>query len=259
MKWLLRIIIFLYVTLCGVLYFIQQKVIFRPEVIEEDFSYRFGEEVEIKLEEDLYMNALWVKENPSQQTNKAILYLHGNRGSIRFGTHQISEMKGNGYDVFIPDYRSYGKTEGQLINDAQMLEDAHKAFEYLATKYKPENIIVVGYSLGTGMAAFVASQASIKHLLLIAPFTSLTDIKNQYLWFTPDFLLRFKLNTEKHLKNVDCPISIIHGTNDQIVPFKFSKEMESQYQEKVTLYPLDGVGHRRVIFSPLIGKLIRRF
>ena len=258
MKWLLGILTTIYLLLCGSLYSIQEKVIFRPEKISESYNFGIGEEVEIALDDDLQMNALWVKENPSSKSDKAILYLKGNRGSIRFGTYQIRQMKHNGYDILIPDYRSYGKTEGEPKNNKQLLRDADISYQFLKQHYQEENIVVIGYSLGTGMASYVASQNNPMHLLLIAPFTSLVDIKNQFLWFMPDFLLKYKLNNKKHLAKVKCPVTLLHGTRDQIVKYDFSEALSELYPSKVRLITVNGEGHRGIIFEPKIRDIIEQ-
>lgn len=256
MKWFFGIILSLYLLFCGVLFTIQERIVFNPEVLPESHQFRSGQEVEIPLDEDLSMNAILIKASKSP-SKKAILYFHGNRGSIRIGAYQIRQMRGLAYDILVPDYRGYGKTEGEPQNDKQVLSDAQKAFQYLANIYGSENIIVVGYSLGTGMASYVASQSTIKHLLMIAPFTSLTDIKDEYIWFTPDFLLKYRLNTERHLENVHCPITILHGTEDQVVKYKHAQSLKSKFGDKINLITRKGAGHRRIIFDSAISEVLK--
>lgn len=256
MKLLFKIVAFLYIIGCVAIYSIQERFIFNAEHIEEDFNYGMGEEVEIPLDENVNMNALWVKENATSSKG-VILYLHGNRGSIRFGTYQIRHMRDLGYDILIPDYRSYGKTEGKICCEKQLLDDVQKAYDFLKTKYSEDKISIVGYSLGTGFASFLASQNKPKQLLLIAPFTSLTDIKNKYLWFIPDFLLKFKLPVSKFLESSNCPITIVHGDADRIVDYKFSIDLKEKFKDKVQLVTADNISHRRIIFDRTLKQTIQ--
>ena len=244
-----KFLLFLYVLACAVLYFVQDRFIFNPEHIPEDYTYRMGTEIEIPLEEDLSLNALLVQDSEGRKSEGVILYLHGNRGSIRFGIYQIRTMLNKGYDILIPDYRSYGKTEGNIGSEKKLYSDVQKVYDYLKSKYDEEKIMIVGYSLGTGMASYLARFNNPFHLVLVAPFTSLTDIKNKYAWFIPNFLLKFKLPVKKFLKNVSCPVTILHGTDDRIVDYNFSKKLKTRFPEKVDLITVRNEGHRGIIFD----------
>jgi len=256
MKSLLKIVVVLYILFGVVIYTVQEKFIFNAEKIEENFNYGVGREVEIPLDNEVSMNALWIKEK-ANNSKGVILYLHGNRGSIRFGTYQIRHMRDLGYDIFIPDYRSYGKTEGEICCEEQLLNDVQKAYDFLKTKYSEDKISVIGYSLGSGFASYISGHNNPKQLLLIAPFTSLTDIKNKYLWFLPDFLLKFKLPVTSFLETTKCPVTIVHGTADRIVDYKFSEDLKNKFGEKINLVTADNISHRRIIFDGVLKRTIR--
>jgi len=255
MKWL-KYLGFLYLLPCIGLYLIQEKVIFHPQALDENHQFRTGQEIEIPIDDALSMNCLLIKK-ATQKNKKVILYFHGNRGNIRRSIYQMRHAQEFNFDIFIPDYRSFGKTEGQLKSNKQILNDATKAYEYLTQFYSEENIIVIGYSLGTGMASYVSSKFNPAHLVLVAPFTSLTDIKNQYLWMFPNFLLKYKLDNAQHLKNTSFPITIIHGTHDEIVNYKYSKKLKELYP-RVNLITRAGVNHRGIILDNTLRKVLSR-
>jgi len=256
MKLFLKIIVSLYVIFCIAIYTVQERFIFNAEKIEENHHYGIGREVEIPLDDKVNMNALWIKEKPSNPKG-VILYLHGNRGSIRFGTYQIRHMRDLGYDIFIPDYRSYGKTEGEIGSEKQLLNDIQKAYDFLKTKYQENRISIIGYSLGSGFASYLSGHNNPKQLLLVAPFTSLTDIKNKYLWFLPDFLLRFKFPVTEFLETTKCPITIVHGDADKIVDYKFSKDLKNKFGDKINLVTAENISHRRIIFDSHLKSTIQ--
>lgn len=247
LKGLAKIFIVLYILACIVLYFSQDKIIFHGDFYPEDASYPGATDVEIPIDEGLTMNAALVSARPKSRSKGAILYLHGNKGNARRGLYQSRSMQNRGYDILIPDYRGYGKTEGQPINDRQLLEDANKAYQYLKSNYKEDRIYVVGYSLGSGMASFVAKENNPRGLFLVAPFTSLVAIKNQFLWMFPDFILKYKLSNKKHIQDVKMPITILHGTADNVVHYKYSTELKELYPN-VDLITYKGVSHRGIIF-----------
>lgn len=254
-KWFIRIFIILYVIPAIIAYFVQHKLILNPQKIEESREFRKGEEVEVPLTNTLSMNCLHIKE--SNPPKGVVLYFHGNKGNARRAIRQTRPVQELGYDVFIPDYRGYGKTEGSLWSDKELLADADKAYKFLAKEYKEENIYVMGYSLGTGMASYTAALNNPKHLILVAPFTSLTDIKDKYAWFYPDFLMRFQLPNIKFLKDVKAPVTIVHGTEDNIIDYAFSEELKSTFPDKIKLLASKGQSHRGIIFDQLLVKELR--
>lgn len=257
MKKLFWILLTIYI-LCSIgLFIIQDRVIFAAHPYANDFKYKEGTEHEIPLTDELEMNAVLVSENPGQRSKKAILYLHGNKGNARRGIYQARVMKSLGYDIMVIDYRGYGKTEGTPINDSQMLTDVDKAYKYLTQFYEEKNIVVLGYSLGSGMASYIASKNKPAHLVLVAPFTSLTDIKNQWLWMFPDFLLKFNLDNKKHLQDVTCGVSIIHGTEDNVVDYKYAEELKATYPQ-IELTTCEGLGHRRIIFDNRLRQILEK-
>ena len=248
MKWL-KLLFTLYMMACLGLYLIQDSLIFDGHPYPESQSYSQGEEVEIPLTDELSMNCLLIKAKAGTRSKGVFLYLHGNKGNIRGSVYQCRKLLNRGLDIFIIDYRGYGKTEGSPVNDRQVLEDANKAYAYLKQHYEEKNIYVIGYSLGTGMASYIASQNTPAQLILVAPFTSLTDIKNSFLWMFPDFLLKYKLDNERHLANTDVPVTIIHGTEDQVVDYGFSQKLKVRYPE-IELVSVSGQSHRGIIFDP---------
>ena len=255
MKLFLKIVVAIYILVCMLAYILQDKIILQPQKVYEEEVYTKGQEVEIPVAEDLTMNCLFIKsKTPSKGV---VLYFHGNKGNIFRSIYQSRTVQNIGYDVFIPDYRGYGKTEGKIWSDKDLLPDADQAYKFLMTMYAEKDIYVMGYSLGSGMASYVASQHTPAHLFLIAPFTSLVDIKNQYAWFLPDFLMRIKLPVEDFMKNVTCPVSIVHGTDDTVVDYKYSEQLKSEFPN-IKLITSEGQSHTRVIFDPLLKEELDR-
>ncbi len=254
---LLKIILGIYLLLCIGLYFAQEKVIFAAHQTSETEKYRAGYEVEIPLEGQLTMNTLIIPAATGTRSKGAIMYLHGNKGNIHRGIYQTRTMRNRGLDIMIIDYRSYGKTEDKPRSDKQMLTDAAKAYNYLKEHYDENQIYLVGYSLGTGMASYIAKTNNPAHLFLVAPFTNLTAIKDKYLWMFPDFLMKYKLDNAKHVKDLATPTTILHGTDDTVVDYKYSLELK-KINNKIDLITSKGQSHRGIIFDPLLRGALDR-
>lgn len=261
MKWLKRIalgILALFIVICVGLYFVQEKLMFRPSKLSESHAFRAGEEVEIKVSNDVSLNCLWLR---NRNSKGVILYLHGNRGSNQRCLYQAqSSLVGNSYDVFMPDYRGYGKSDGEIYSEQQMHDDAQAVYNFLKKNYPEEKIIITGYSMGSGMATKLAVENNPNQVFLIAPYYSLVDMKNRYVPFIPKFLLKYHLRNDKNVMDIQCPITIFHGTEDEVLPYDSSVKLKELRPNDIQLITLQDVSHRRAIFHPLvrqtIGKLL---
>ena len=223
-KIVLSSILSLYLLLMGILYTFQEKLIFLPEEISIDYSYNFPfsfEEVNLKTDDGETINALHLK---SENPKGIILFFHGNKGNlIRWGeiTSYFTQYQ---YDVFVIDYRGYGKSTGSF-NETKMYKDALLSYQYVKKQYREDQIIVYGRSLGTTFAAKVASENNPKHVVLEAPFYSLHNAANHKYKVIPKFLLHFKFNSYQMIPKITSPITIFHGTHDVVTPFKGSQQL----------------------------------
>ncbi|MCC6727352.1 MAG: alpha/beta fold hydrolase [Saprospiraceae bacterium] len=246
-----------YLLVCGVLYFSQEGIIFHPDKLPEDYRFTEGEEVELPVDEGIALNCLWMKEPASKGV---ILYLHGNKGSNQRCYHQAQTMAGNGYDIFMPDYRGFGKSDGEIESEAQLFSDVQAAYDFLKKHYTEQQIVVVGYSIGSGMASYLASQNHPQQLILMAPYTSVVDLKDSRAPILPDFLLKYPLRSVEFLKRVKFPVTLFHGSHDEVIPYHSSEVLQALNPKLFQLVKLDE-GHRGVVFNPIfqqtVSKLLR--
>lgn len=252
---ILIVLLALYLLLIGGLFFAQERFIFLNDQLPEDYRFDRGEEVEIEVEPGIRLSCLWLKE---PQAQGVILYLHGNKGSNRRCARQASNLAGLGFDVFMPDYRGYGKSDGCISSEKQLLSDVEKVYAFLLDHYDESRIIIVGYSLGSGMASWLATHHKPKHLVLVAPYLSLTDMKDRLFPFVPDAILKYRLPNDEYLRRVHSPVTIVHGTDDELIPFECAETLHRLYPERVELVPVPGAGHRRVIFSNTLREVLAR-
>ncbi|MEM1216727.1 MAG: alpha/beta fold hydrolase, partial [Bacteroidota bacterium] len=195
------------------------------------------------------LHALWLK---APSSRGVLLFWHGNVGSNRRCLRQADQMTGLGYDIFMPDYRGYGKSGGQMEDQDQMYADAQAVYDWLLTNYEADQIVIVGYSLGTGVATYLAQENSPQRLVLVAPYRSMVAMKNLILPVAPALLLKYKLRNDRQLPNSSCPVLIVHGTGDELIPPRHSEYLHRLIPERSELFLLPNVSHRGVIFS---GKL----
>ena len=104
----------LYIVICIGLYFVQESIIFDAHFLDADHRFRSGEEIRIPVDEDVSLSTYHLSvANPKG----VILYFHGNRGNIRRCIRQIERFAPTGFELYMPDYRGYGKSDGVISND----------------------------------------------------------------------------------------------------------------------------------------------
>ncbi len=255
----LKTIIGLYIVLCGLLYFFQEKLIFFPQKLDTDYQFKFGqnefEELNIKAPDGKLLNGLLFK---ADSTKGLIFYLHGNAGSLSSWGSVAETYTNLNYDVFILDYRSYGKSEGSINGQEQLFKDNQTVYDELKKRYSEKNIIIIGYSIGTGLAAKLASENSPKQLILQAPYYSLTDMMHHRFSFIPTFILKYKFATNEYLKDCKMPITIFHGNSDRVIYYGSSLKLKEEFKTKIDLITLDRQGHNGITDNPEYKKELKR-
>jgi uncharacterized protein len=252
---LVGIAFILYTLLCAVAYFAQEKLIFFPERLDKNFRFDFAEPFEeqrIRVDENVALSALYFKANPIQSDSSkgVIFYLHGNAGSLRSWGEVAKTYTDLGYNVFMVDYRGYGKSDGMVTSEAMLFQDLQIVYDSLKKRRDETHIIVLGYSVGTGLAAKVASANNPKRLILQAPYYSLVDMKERTTPFLPTMILKYKVETAEFLKECRMPVTIFHGERDEVIPFQSSVMLSAHFKAGDTLIALRGQGHNGMTTNP---------
>ncbi len=150
-----------------------------------------------------------------------ILFCHGNAGNISYRIYYAERFVEKGYNFFIFDYRGYGKSEG-IPSQKGLLLDALSAYEWLTVErgINPEDVIIMGESLGAVIAIWLATRVDAMCLVAEAPFTSVADMaKEIYRIRPPLWALHDKYPAEKWIKKIKMPVLIFHSMDDEVVPF----------------------------------------
>lgn len=235
-----------YIILCVGVFFYQEKLIFYPEKLPENYKFDFNgdfEEITVKAQDNKHLNSVLFK---TQNPKGVIFYLHGNGGSIK-GWGEVAQLYSSmHYDTFILDYRGYGKSEGTINGKIQLFSDIELAYKTLLKRYPESKIIILGYSVGTGLAAKLASEHHARLLILQAPYYSIEDEMGQKFSFLPKFLLKYNFETHNYLKTVESPVIIFHGDKDEVIHYKASLKLKNEFKKGDSLITLKGQYHNGI-------------
>jgi len=260
-KFLLRTLLvigILYVSACTLLYFMQERLLFNPEKLAATAEFSFDqpfEEGTILTADGKKLNSVLFKVPNSKGL---IFYLHGNSGSINSCGIVAETFTRLNYDIFMIDYRGYGKSEGEITEETQIHRDVQLAYDKMKKQYPENKILVLGYSIGTGFASRLASENHPKLLILHAPYYTMTDLMKHKYPILPAFILRYPLKTNEYLKQCNMPVVIFHGDKDHGIYVGSSRKLEKEFKTGDTLIVLKGVGHNGIIKSEVYQQLIPR-
>ncbi len=197
------------------------------------------EDIVLETKDKIKING-WYMDNPS--SNKVILFFHGNGGNISL--YPVDFFYNLPCDYFVIDYRGYGKSESTPSDEGLYL-DGEAAYDFLKNekKYTEENIIAVGWSLGGFIASYIAANHKVGGLVLMSSLTSSREQASKKIpaYLQPFIWLKTNYNTLINLENISSPVLVIHGENDEMVPFDMGRRIFQKANEpKYMLSSLEG-------------------
>ncbi len=241
---ILFILVSVWVLLSLLLYLFQPKFIYFP-LSKIDFTPDMAglsfEDIYFKTEDDILLNGWFI---PADDARKTLLFFHGNGGNI---SHRLESMKifhEMGLSVFIIDYRGYGQSQG-TTSEQGTYRDAEAAWQFLTETrgISDEDIIIFGRSMGGAVAIWLAGKHTPNLLILESAFTSVADMAKHYYPYLPTHLLvRIKYASIDRIEDIHCPILISHSQTDEIVPYKYGRELFEKAQAPKSFLELKG-GH----------------
>ena len=259
--WTFLILIVLGVLVAGVLltfYLLQEKIIFSPIKLAKDYHYPFENEFEerfYEVETDVSLNCLLFK---AKKSKGLIFYIHGNADNLRYWGEFAPFFINLNYDVFMFDYRGFGKSDGKIKGERLLQRDTKRLYEVMLNKYDASNIHIYGFSLGTGIAARLASKQPCSSLFLEAPYFNFVSLINYHKAYLPaSWISKYYLRTNKYLKNVQVPIYLFHGTEDRKVPFYLGQRLKDANPE-INFYRVEGATHNEMQDMELFKEEMKR-
>ena len=260
--YILLFVLAIYIVVSILLYYLQDYLLFKPEKLPKDFQFHYDnqeiKEYNLETRDGAIING--VRFMPKGESKGVVLYLKGNSKSIKGWGKFAVDFTRHDYNVVMVDYRGFGKSTGRRSQKA-IKRDLQLVYNKLKEQTTEDRIILYGRSLGSGFAAKLASMNNPRMLVLDAPYYSLTKVTARYAPFMPlSILIKYPLPTYKWLKYVQCPIHIIHGTHDKLIPYKTSVKLSQVNPRLTTLHSVIGGGHKDLnnfeAYHIMLGKII---
>jgi len=199
------------------------------------------EDVTLRAADDVALHGWWA---PARDARGAVLIFHGNAGNISHRIDYLTMFNRLGYAVLIIDYRGYGKSSGTPSEEGTY-RDAEAAWQHLmeTRKLKPQDVVILGESLGGGVATWLAAKYPPRALVLASVFTSVPDMGARVYWWLPVRLLaRIEYNSRERMPKITAPVLIAHSREDDIVPFAHGEALFAAAREPKQFLTLSG-GH----------------
>ncbi len=255
--YLIAIGLFGYISLCAYLYFYQDVLVFKP-----DASYSAPnvnnladmEEITLHTSDGLALRA-WYADAPSPSAY-TVIYFHGNAGGLAKRSIFYREMIDAGYGVLAVEYRGYSGNKG-APSEAGLYKDAQSAMRYLEERQPLSRVIVMGRSLGSGVAVEMAMHYSdIAALVLISPYTSIPDVgANMYPYIPVHWLSRHHFASVDKIGGLDIPILIAHGTDDSLIPVSHAYALQRAIKSRAVMHLQQGKHHRDLSFTSILDAM----
>lgn len=201
----------------------------------------------------------WYK--PAQANQPTFLYLHGNAGNIGNRMLLAKQFIDVGFGLLLLEYRGYGGNKGQPTEQG-LYEDGRAGLRFLHQQgIKPEQIVLYGESLGTGIATRLATENNVCAVVLQSPYTSLSNLAHYHypwVWFNP----WDKFDSLSRIDEINAPLLILHSKEDGIVPYSHGIQLFRQAREPKKMLSFDNVGHNDIWdatdFTKKISDFIKR-
>lgn len=254
-KWfrLIKWILIVYGVAGIALYYLQDKIIRHPEPLPAGHKYTFEtpyNEINLPFDKNSNINIIRFG-STNGDTSGVVVYLHGNMKNIGYYAKYADFFTSRGYEVWMVDYPGFGKSTGEWTEE-NLYAYAEQLYKLAAGRFKSDSIIVYGKSLGTGLAAYVASRYPCDRLILESPYKSFSYAASRYFPIYPvSRMVKLKLPTYVYLQNVKCPVTIFHGTNDGVISYDNAAQLKPYLKSSDELITLKDGKHNGLQEFPL--------
>jgi len=257
LRWI-KVFIILYSVIGISLYYLQDYILFQPEPLEKNKKYDFSyvhKEIDVPYNKEINLNIIQFK-TKDPVPKGVVLYFHGNRKNISWYAKYSVNFTDKNYEVWMIDYPGFGKSTGKFT-EQRLYDYALQLYKMARTRYDPAHIIIYGKSMGTGIAAELASIRDCKYLILETPYYSMTSLISHYFPVYPiGRMIHYHLPTNEFLEKVTAPVIIFQGTDDGVVPFSNAEQLKAVLKKNDEFVVIKNGSHNNLNDFPLFHKVL---
>jgi len=231
-----------YLTGGIVLYFIQDLILFHPKPLSKEYQFSFDEPFEEMNVPFEGQNISIIKFKPVGNRKGIALFYHGNRKNVERYKKYPGFFLRNQYEIWMIDYPGFGKSTGKRT-EALIDREAILMYDLALKQTSSDSIVIYGKSIGTGVACYVAANKDSKRLILETPYYSIPALARHYFPIYPvGALIKYSLPVHDYLNKTKAPVTIFHGTGDEVVPYAQSLRLKKE-NPKVELITIENGRH----------------
>jgi len=250
-RWI-KVILMMYGLIGIAIYYLQDTILFHPESMAKDHNYDFAiahKEINIPYNDSSNINI--IQFTTAENAKGVVLYFHGNRKNISWYAKYAPNFTKHGYEVWMIDYPGYGKSTGSLT-EQRLYDYAAQLYILAASRFAKDNIILYGKSMGSGLAAYIASRKNCKELILETPYYSITSLAAHYFPVYPvGRMIHYKIPSYQYLQQVIAPVTIFHGTSDGVIPYSNAEKLKPFLKPADEFVTIKGGSHNDLNDFPL--------
>lgn len=223
----------------------QERLLFAPTVLPADHVLARAPDIhEVFLDvPGARLSALHLR---LPDPKGVVFFLHGNGGSLQDWFVNPAYYRRANYDLFMLDYRGYGKSTGRIESEEQLRADVRAAWAHMAPQYAGRKVVVYGRSLGSGLAAGLSAELSAGRppdlTVLVSPYSSMTAMARDHYAWVPPAVLRYPMRTDELVGRIRGPLLLIHGSQDTLIAPRHSEALQ-QLAPRATLVRIAGAAH----------------
>ena len=241
-------------TMIGYMWAFQENFLFHPHKDRMNELQSLSHESEVIWLESKgqKIHSLFIRNKIS---NTLLLYFHGNAGTISNPWARVSDELATklGVSIWLVDYPGFGLSEGSISDQKQLMDIAETMFDKIPEQGPFEKVIVMGRSMGTGVASQLAAsrKSEIAAVILEAPYASLKQLVKQRVPWVPSMLLRYPFESQSALKDYPGPALILHGSKDDVIPVTHGRELAASRDSSLNTYlEVEGAHHDNLASYP---------
>ena len=246
--WILFLIFTAYALFCALLYTRQRSLLYypTPRTASADSAVMLLEN------EDHSLKVL----SSQPEFKKAVIYFGGNAENVAFTVPELQRLF-PGHALYVPHYRGYGGSSGQATE--ALYSDGLALFQHVSELH--DSVVVMGRSLGSAVAVYLASRKTVTSLVLVTPFDSMTELASVYYPLVPvSVLLKDRYDSVSRAAAVDIPTLVLIAERDEVIPRKNSDRLAAAFGPGLAeIVVVPGVGHNSIESNPLYGDTIKTF